>query len=86
MAVLLALLTACVYGTADYLGGHATKRVPALVVTFVGQLFGLAVLGVAAWTSGIPAPAAADWGWSALAGLAGSTGLLAFYSAIAADT
>jgi drug/metabolite transporter (DMT)-like permease len=82
LAVLLALLTACVYGTADDLGGHATKRVPALVVTFVGQLFGLAVLGVAAWTSGIPAPAAADWGWSALAGLAGSTGLLAFYSAM----
>ena len=30
----------------------------------------------------VPAPSAADWGWSALAGLAGSTGLLAFYTAM----
>lgn len=82
MAVLLALLTACVYGTADYLGGHATKRLPAIVVTFVGQLGGLVVLAVAAWSSGIPAPSPSDWGWSALAGLAGSTGLLAFYTAM----
>lgn len=82
MAILLALLTACVYGTADYLGGHATKRLPAIVVTFVGQLGGLVILAVAAWSSGIPAPPASDWGWSALAGLAGSTGLLAFYTAM----
>lgn len=82
MAVLLALLTACVYGTADYLGGHATKRLPAIVVTFVGQLGGLVILAAAAWSSGIPVPAPSDWGWSALAGLAGSTGLLAFYTAM----
>lgn len=82
MAILLALLTACVYGTADYMGGRATRHIPAIVVTFVGQLAGFAVLGVAAWTSGIPAPVASDWGWSALAGLAGSTGLLAFYTAM----
>ena len=82
MAVLLALLTACVYGTADYLGGHATKRLPAIVVTFAGQLGGLVILAAAAWSSGIPVPAPSDWGWSALAGLAGSTGLLAFYTAM----
>lgn len=82
MAILLALLTALTYGTADYLGGHATKKMPAMVVTFVGQLGGLVVLAWAAWLSGIPSPSASDWGWSALAGVAGSSGLLAFYTAM----
>jgi drug/metabolite transporter (DMT)-like permease len=82
MAVLLALLTAVTYGTADYLGGRATRHHPAIVVTFIGQLAGMSVLLVIALSSGIPAPGPADWGWSALAGLAGSTGLLAFYTAM----
>ena len=82
MAVLLALLTACTYGTADWLGGRATRHIPALVVTFVGQLAGMVVLVIAALTSGIAVPGASDWMWSALAGLAGSTGLLAFYTAM----
>ena len=82
MAILIALLAAVTYGTADYLGGHATKRMTAMVVTFVGQLGGLVVLATATWLSGIPAPSAGDWVWSALAGLAGSAGLLAFYTAM----
>lgn len=84
MAVLLALLTACVYGTADYMGGRATRNVPSIVVTFVGQFFGMIVLAAIAFASGVPAPHGADWGWSALAGILGSTGLLAFYSAMSA--
>ena len=82
MAILLALLTACVYGTADYLGGRATRRVPAMVVTFVGQLGGMVVLVIAAFSSGVAVPPANDWWWSAAAGLVGSTGLLAFYRAM----
>ena len=82
MAILLALLTACVYGTADYLGGRATKNVPAMVVTFVGQFFGLVVLLVIALSSGIPAPGLHVWLWGGAAGLVGSTGLLAFYKAM----
>ena len=82
MAVLLALLTACVYGTADYLGGRATRGVSPVVVTFVGQFFGMVVLGAVALSSGVATPPAADWAWSGLAGILGSTGLLAFYSAM----
>ena len=82
MAVLLALLTACVYGTADYMGGRATRRVPAMVVTFIGQIGGLVVLLVIAVSSGTPVPPVHDWWWSAAAGLVGSTGLLAFYRAM----
>mgnify|MGYP006920591898 CR=1 FL=1 len=59
--------------------GEATVGV---IVTFVGQFFGMVVLAVVAWVSGVHAPAASDWVWSALAGVLGSTGLLAFIGAI----
>jgi drug/metabolite transporter (DMT)-like permease len=82
MAVLLALLTAVVYGSADFLGGKATRHVSAIGVTFVGQIFGIAVLAVATLIADIPAPPASDWAWSALAGVLGSTGLVVFYKAM----
>ena len=82
MAVVLALLTAVVYGSADFLGGKATRHVSAIGVTFVGQIFGIAVLGIATFVSDIPAPPATDWAWSALAGVLGSTGLVVFYKAM----
>jgi drug/metabolite transporter (DMT)-like permease len=82
MAVLLALLTAVVYGSADFLGGKATRHVSAIGVTFVGQIFGIAVLAIATLLADIPAPPASDWAWSALAGVLGSTGLVAFYKAM----
>jgi len=82
MAVLLALLTAVVYGSADFLGGKATRHVSAIGVTFVGQIFGIAVLAVATLIADIPVPPASDWAWSALAGVLGSTGLVVFYKAM----
>ncbi|MBM3638005.1 MAG: EamA/RhaT family transporter [Actinobacteria bacterium] len=82
MAVVLALLTAVVYGSADFLGGKATRHVSAIGVTFVGQLFGIAVLGIATLVSDVPAPSATDWAWSALAGVFGSSGLVVFYKAM----
>ncbi|MFM8870749.1 MAG: EamA family transporter, partial [Actinomycetota bacterium] len=82
MAVVLALLTAVVYGSADFLGGKATRHVSAIGVTFVGQIFGIAVLAIATLVSDLPAPPASDWAWSALAGVLGSTGLVVFYKAM----
>ena len=82
MAVVLALLTAVVYGSADFLGGKATRHVSAIGVTLVGQFFGIAVLGIATLVSGTPVPPVADWAWSALAGVLGSTGLVVFYKAM----
>jgi drug/metabolite transporter (DMT)-like permease len=78
----LALLTAVVYGSADFLGGKATRHVSAISVTFVGQVFGIAVLAIATLVADIPAPPASDWAWSALAGVLGSTGLVVFYKAM----
>ncbi|MGE5831061.1 MAG: EamA/RhaT family transporter, partial [Micromonosporaceae bacterium] len=47
IGVLLAALSALVWGTADFGGGKASQRAPALTVTVISQLFGLPVLAAA---------------------------------------
>ncbi len=82
MALLMALLCACTYGTADYFGGRATRHVSAAVVTLAGQTAGMTILGLIALISGVPAPSMSDWLWGGLAGVFGSTGLLFFYKSM----
>jgi drug/metabolite transporter (DMT)-like permease len=82
VAIVLALLGALVYGVADFSGGLATKREPALAVVFCGQLAGVVVLG--ALLVAVPGrfdPASVAWG--AAAGLSGGAALLAFYRSLA---
>ncbi len=83
MVVALALIAALVSGTADYLGGRATGRAPAVQVGFVSQLTNLVVLPVAAVLIG--------WrqlhGGDVVLGLAGGTAAgvayLVFFRALA---
>ena len=82
MDILLALMAASVYGVADYCGGRATRSISAMTVTFVGQSAGLIVLLVLVFLSGVPVPPMSDFVWGGIAGIAGSTGLLAFYKAM----
>ena len=82
MLVVTALTAAVVYGVADYLGGRASRHSPAMVVTLLGQTAALLVLGAAAFASRVPLPPASDWMWGGLAGIAGSSGLIAFYGAM----
>jgi len=44
MALVLALLSAAFYGTADFLGGVAARRAPALAATVAAQGCGLVVV------------------------------------------
>ncbi|MGY1745950.1 EamA family transporter [Blastococcus sp. SYSU D00695] len=82
MAVLLALASAVVYGTSDFLGGLASRRAPVLAVVAVSQAAGLAaLLLLLPWVGG-PATAA-DLAWGAAAGLAGATGLTIFFRTLA---
>ena len=99
MVTILALAAAVLYGTADFLGGVASRRasvsavlamtVPAGAVVVVV----VALLGEAPWRgglsgSGLGAPASlGSWGavgWAAASGVCGSTGLIAFYAGFAA--
>ncbi|HEY4624471.1 MAG TPA: EamA family transporter, partial [Blastococcus sp.] len=81
MAVLLALASAVVYGSSDFLGGLASRRASVFGVVALSQLAGwVALLALLPWLGG-PATAA-DLGWGAVAGLLGATGLVIFFRAL----
>src|SRR5690348_18159084 len=94
VVTILALAAAVLYGTADFLGGVASRRasvfavlavtVPAsaavVIVALLGEAPGLgSLLG-----HGLASPASAGgWGaagWAALSGICGAAGLVAFYA------
>jgi len=83
VAVIFALLTAIVYGVADYSGGRASRTASSASVTFVGQSLSFVILIVVAIALGDPIASTHDLLLSAGAGVAGSLGLLAFYRALA---
>ena len=86
MSALLALLSSLCWGTADFLGGTATRRLPAAVVVFTSQFFGLLfILAVAVATDAWGAPPG-YWVWAVIASLAGVFGLVSFYRALAIGT
>lgn len=84
MAAALALLSSLLWGTADFLGGTAARRLPALVVVLASQgvalvcLVPLALL-LGGGGSGVVVPGVA-------AGVVGPLALLAFYRALAVGT
>ena len=82
MAVLLAVLGALVYGSADFAGGLATRRAAAVAVVFCGQAAGAVLLLVLL----VVVPGRFDppsIAWGAGAGLCGALALLVFYRALA---
>ncbi len=83
MVILLGLAAAVLYGTGDFLGGLATRRVPVLAVLLLAQIAGVTVGLPAAvmW----PGPARlAGLAWGISAGLIGGAGLIIFYIGLAA--
>jgi uncharacterized membrane protein len=83
MAIILALLCASAYGTGDFFGGLATRRVgSAFAVVFASQLVSLVfVVAIAPLFGGNPH--AADMAWAAAGGVAGAVGLVSFYRGLA---
>lgn len=81
-AVVLALCAAALWGTGDFFGGLATRRVSVLTVLFWSQLVGL--VGLVAWTSASGSTRPGTGLWLALAaGVAGVTGLGCLYRGMA---
>ena len=79
----LALLSSALWGTADFLGGLLSRRRRAVAVVAVSQAFGLVAVLVAAVVTGALAAPLAWLPWSVAAGVAGTTGLVCFYAALA---
>jgi drug/metabolite transporter (DMT)-like permease len=83
MVTVFALTAALLYGSADFLGGSATRRAHVLSVLLISGTAGLAVVGLAALLAGGP-PRAAGLAWGACAGAAGGVGFMFFYAGLAA--
>jgi drug/metabolite transporter (DMT)-like permease len=80
--IMFSLGSAVIYGAADFFGGAASRRAPARSVLLVSLPIGLIVLIVAALATGRTF-SSHDAIWGLAAGLAGGTGLIIFYGALA---
>jgi drug/metabolite transporter (DMT)-like permease len=83
VAILLAGLSALLYGAADFCGGLAAKKSPLFAVLVLSQAVGLALALAASAALGIDFPPVRDLAWGALAGLCGAAGIATLYWALA---
>jgi drug/metabolite transporter (DMT)-like permease len=87
VVTILALAAAVLYGTADFLGGAASKRtsVAAVLATAVpaGAIIMMMSALLGSWSAGVSAGGWAAVGWAALSGVCGAAGLMAFYAGFA---
>lgn len=81
--VLWGLATAAAWGTADFTGGLASRRVAPLAVTAGSQLIGLVALVIGVLLVAPPVPALDSLVLGAVAGLGGGLGLAFLYEGLA---
>ena len=82
MAITLALLTAALFGTGDFLGGLAGKRMSVLRVLAISHTIGLVLITIGAVVIADEF-LLGDLAWGALAGIAGFIGLALLYRGLA---
>jgi drug/metabolite transporter (DMT)-like permease len=83
MVIMFALAAAVLYGSADFLGGAASRHSRALSVAALSVPAGALVMLAAAVVSGGQAPTA-GLGWAIAAGVFGAIGIMVFYAGLAA--
>lgn len=82
MTPFVATLAAALFGTADFLGGLASRRTPALLVTVVSQAAGFLLLGAVALTWPPSSWVDPTILWGASAGIWGGLGVVALYAGL----
>jgi drug/metabolite transporter (DMT)-like permease len=78
-----ALIASLLWGTADFLGGQASRRHPAAMVAFVGQAAGFVALALILVLHGVDAKAIVP---GLFTGVLGAVAVLSFYRALAVGT
>ncbi|HET7311213.1 MAG TPA: EamA family transporter [Mycobacteriales bacterium] len=86
MATSLALLASLLWGTADFLGGTAARRLAATTVVAISQAFALAGLVVVALATSAFGADTGYIGWALAAAVIGVIALSCFYAALASGT
>jgi drug/metabolite transporter (DMT)-like permease len=83
MIELLALGSAVLYGSADFLGGLTARRANTIATVFVSQATGLGLLLLVLPFLPAASVSSADWIWGFAAGLSGGIGVALLYRALA---
>ena len=86
VAVVLSLLSSLAWGSADFLGGLASRTRPAVAVVAGSQACGLLAVGTLALASGAWQGPTGWLAWAVASGVAGTSGLVCFYAALASGT
>ncbi|MGL4173488.1 MAG: EamA family transporter [Actinomycetota bacterium] len=86
MSVILALLSSLSWGTADFLGGLASRKRAVFAVVAGSQLCGLVAFGLLAIMWGAWSDPTGWIPWSIVSGLLGTSGLVCFYTALSRGT
>jgi len=86
MMPLVALLSAALYGAADFLGGLASRQMRTAAVVAISQASGLLVLLTVTLLLPAADPTLGDVGWGMAAGLSGCLGVALLYRALAIGT
>jgi drug/metabolite transporter (DMT)-like permease len=86
MTQMLALLSAALFGVADFAGGLAAKRLSAWSVAGWAQVLGIPVLLVGVLLVPSSEVLASDLGWGVIGGVLGLLGVAVMYMALAAGT
>ncbi len=80
--VLFGLAASLCWGSGDFCGGLASRRISASTVVTVAYLFGFVLLLALAFIWREPFLSPLDLLWGGIAGVVGAIGLIAFYSAL----
>ena len=86
MMPFVALVSAALYGAADFLGGLASRRMKTAAVVATSQASGLLVLLAVTLLLPPADPTLVDVGWGMAAGLSGCLGVALLYRALAIGT
>jgi uncharacterized membrane protein len=83
MGIILGLIAAILYGSSDFVGGLATRRIPLATVNLVGGVAATTALWTAVLISGGPAPTVGAVAWGLLGGVGNALGSKALYRGLA---
>jgi len=82
MPILFSLSAVLCWGCSDFLGGYASRKSDAYLITAITNGCGLCVIGAVCVLSGAASPPRAAMLWALAAGASGGTALALFYRAL----
>ena len=83
IAIAFALSSSLLYGTADFLGGFATKRLSVFVVAPISKLFAAIIITCVSFLYSPFSIASGDWPWLVLAAFSTVSAICCLYHALA---